>query len=146
MSQKYTRLNKNVNPPNIQILNGDQLTCFKGMINPAAVFDIKWMPGSENLFLAAHEDGTLVVYDKEKDDAPFVPDELASISETPNYRRPTLRVRKSVQSQTQKTNPVALWKLCNQRINAISFSPDGMNLAVVSGDGRLRVIDFHKEQ
>jgi WD40 repeat protein len=116
------------------------------MINSTAVFDVKWMPGSENLFLAAHDDGTLVVYDKEKDDAPFVPDENASISESPNYRRPTLGIRKSVQSQTQKTNPVAFWKVSNQRINALSFSPDGMNLAVVSGEGRLRIIDFHKEK
>ena|ERR1700753_1194760 len=116
------------------------------MINPTAVFDIKWMPGSENLFLSAHNDGTLVVYDKEKDDAPFVPDENVSPPATPNYKQPTLKVRKSVQSQAQKQNPVAFWKVCNQRINAVSFSPDGMNLAVVSADGRLRTIDFHNER
>jgi WD40 repeat protein len=115
------------------------------MINPTAVFDIKWMPGSENLFLAAHNDGTLVVYDKEKDDASFVPDENQSQPSTPNHNRPTLRVRKSVRSQAQKQNPVAYWKVCNQRLNAVSFSPDGMNLAVVSADGRLRTIDFHNE-
>src|ERR1019366_9079071 len=116
------------------------------MINPTAVFDIKWMPGSENLVLAAHDDGSIVVYDKEKEDAPFVPDDNASRSATPARDQPSLSVRKSVQSPTQKQNPVAFWKVCNQRINAVSFSPDGLNLAVVSGDGRLRIIDFHKEQ
>lgn len=115
------------------------------MINPTAVFDIKWMPGSENLFLAAHDDGTLVVYDKEKEDAPFILDENRPASPA-ILSHPTLEIRKSVQSSTQKTNPVAYWKVCNQKINAVSFSPDGLSLAVVSGDGRLRVIDFHKEK
>jgi catabolite repression protein CreC len=116
------------------------------MINPTAVFDIKWMPGSENLFLAAHNDGSLVVYDKEKDDAIFVPDEHAASSGTPTRDRPALVVRKSVKSPAQRQNPVAFWKVCNQRINAVSFSPDGLNLAVVSADGRLRIIDFHNER
>jgi WD40 repeat protein len=118
----------------------------QGMINRTAVFDIKWMPGSENLFLAAHDDGTLVVYDKEKEDAPFIFDGPPPVTAATLGPLVYLQVRKSVQSQTQKTNPVAYWKLCNQRINAISFSPDGLYLAAACGDGRLRMIDFHKEK
>jgi WD40 repeat protein len=119
----------------------------QGIINTTPVSDIKWMPGSENLFLAAHDDGTLVVYDKEKEDAAFVPDEYGGSPSSPSdLNRPRLHIIKSVQSQTQKTNPVAYWKVCHQRINAIDFSPDGMHFAMVSGDGRLRIIDFHKEQ
>lgn len=37
--------------------------------------EIKWLPGSETLSLAAHNDGSLIVYDREKDDAPFFPED-----------------------------------------------------------------------
>jgi len=134
MSQKYARLNKN------------------GVINPTPVSEIRWLPNSENLFLAAHMDGSLVVYDKEKEDAVFTPEDTRNSgsyekppSETDQHR-PRLQIRKSVQSKNQKTNPVSYWKVSNARINAISFSPDGRHLAVVSEDGTLRVIEIHKEQ
>jgi catabolite repression protein CreC len=32
---------------------------------------VKWMPGSENLFMASYSDGSIIVYDKEKDDQSF---------------------------------------------------------------------------
>lgn len=113
---------------------------------------IKWIPGSENLFLASHMDGSLVVYDKEKEDAIFAPEQengeteiengLASLSLTKNG----IHVQKSVNSKNQKFNPVAAWKLSNQRINAFAFSPDNRHLAVVSEDGSLRIIDYLKEE
>ncbi|RYP63330.1 hypothetical protein DL769_007002 [Monosporascus sp. CRB-8-3] len=120
MSQRYTRLNKN----------------------------IKWIPGAENLFMAAHMDGSLVVYDKEKEDAIFNPDE-----EEPRVNVDTgkdlskeFHVVKSVQSKNQKQNPVAIWKLSNQRINSFDFSPDNRYLAVVSEDGTFRTVDYLKEE
>lgn len=135
MSQKYARLNKN------------------GMINQSAVSDIRWMPNSENLFLAAHMDGSLVVYDKEKEDAPFVSEEPendghvnGATNGTTNGTAPLLRVRKSVQSKNQKSNPVAFWKISNSKINSFAFSPDARHLAVVSEDGSLRIIDFLSEK
>lgn len=113
---------------------------------------IKWIPGSENLFLASHMDGSLVVYDKEKEDAIFAPEQengeaeaangLAALSLTKNG----IHVQKSVNSKNQKFNPVAAWKLSNQRINAFAFSPDNRHLAVVSEDGSLRIIDYLKEE
>ncbi|KAJ3300727.1 hypothetical protein HK104_006025 [Borealophlyctis nickersoniae] len=45
----------------------------QGVINKSAVTCIKWMPGSENLFIAGYEDGSVVIYDKDKDDQPFTP-------------------------------------------------------------------------
>ncbi|KAH8154140.1 uncharacterized protein LAJ45_01908 [Morchella importuna] len=98
MSNKYARLNKN------------------GMINSHAVTDIKWLPGSENLFLAAHQDGSLIVYDKEKEDALFVPEDVpdtlgvaedaAPASGTANLMK-YFAVKKSVKSKNQRTNPVS---------------------------------------
>ncbi|UKZ76571.1 hypothetical protein TrVFT333_004278 [Trichoderma virens FT-333] len=137
ISQRYTRLNKN------------------GIINNTPVSEIRWIPGSENLFLAAHMDGLLVVYDKEKEDGHLNPEEeglnasgSGSEGELSNgsANGNGIRINKSVHSKNQKTNPVAAWKLSNQRINAFAFSPDNRHLAVVSEDGTLRVIDYLKEE
>lgn len=115
---------------------------------------IRWIPGSENLFLAAHMDGSLIVYDKEKEDAAFNPnEEMASSSSVMasatdkriNYTH-QIAVHKSVYSRNQKANPVALWKVSNQRTNAFAFSPDNRHLAVVSEDGTLRIIDYLRER
>ncbi|KAK3303514.1 WD40-repeat-containing domain protein, partial [Chaetomium strumarium] len=135
ITQRYTRLNKN------------------GIVNGTPVSEIGWIPGSESLFLAAHMDGTLVVYDKEKEDAIFTPED-EGISRTSGETSGTgrvnyssqIHVHKSVHSKNQKTNPVAVWKLCNHRINAFAFSPDNRHLAVVSEDGTLRIIDYLKEE
>lgn len=125
----------------------------QGIINATPVSEIRWIPGSENLFLAAHMDGSLVVYDKEKDDTGFTPEESVAnangVSEKSNGDvDPTakLHVDKSVHSKNQKFNPVSFWKLSNQRVNAFAFSPDNRHIAVVSEDGTLRIIDYLKEQ
>ncbi|KAK7943149.1 uncharacterized protein PG986_012262 [Apiospora aurea] len=134
ISQRYTRLNKN------------------GIINKTPVSEIQWIPGSENHFMAAHMDGSLIVYDKEKEDAAFNP---AEEEETADGEGETsargvdhlsrIQILKSVHSKNQKTNPVAIWKLSNQRINAFAFSADNRHLAVVSEDGTMRIIDYLKE-
>lgn len=118
------------------------------MINPSPVSDIRWIPGSENLFLASHMDGALVVYDKEREDAAFVPEDKDPVSSETNGEQhdpSNIHVNKSVNSKNQKTNPVASWKISMQRINAFSFSLDSQHLAVVSEDGSLRIIDYLKE-
>ena len=98
-------------------------------------------------------DGSLVVYDKEKDDATFVAEENGAYtngdsenSSGSGDHTARLHIDKSVHSKNQKFNPVSFWKLSNQRINAFAFSPDNRHLAVVSEDGTLRIIDYLKEQ
>ena len=121
----------------------------QGVINAFPVSDIRWIPGSENLFLAAHMDGSLVVYDKEKEDAAFLPEETdgpPSRAASSVGSGASLRVNKSVNSKNQKSNPVAFWKLSNQCINAFAFSPNCQNLAAVTEDGLLHIIDYLKEQ
>ncbi|KAK0739132.1 WD40-repeat-containing domain protein [Apiosordaria backusii] len=145
ISQRYTRLNKN------------------GIINPTPISSIRWIPNSETLFLAAHMDGTLIVYDKEKEDAIFSPEDLDNNVSSPSTVRSSgeafvprpstsstsgtqkIHIHKSVHSKNQKVNPVSVWKLSNQRINAFAFSPDNRHLAVVSEDGSLRIIDYLSE-
>lgn len=121
----------------------------QGTINNSAVSDIRWIPNSESLFLASHMDGSLVVYDKEKEDAAFLSEDPPPSNEkleSEKAKRPTLQVKKSVQSRNQKFNPVAYWKVSNSKINSFAFSPDCRHLAVVSEDGSLRIIDYLKEQ
>lgn len=98
-------------------------------------------------------DGSLVVYDKEKDDAAFLPEENGNYTngnstseDSVDQVIPKLRIEKSVHSKNQKVNPISFWKLSNQRINAFAFSPDSRHVAVVSEDGTLRIIDYLKEQ
>ncbi|KAI9718735.1 MAG: hypothetical protein M1812_003909 [Candelaria pacifica] len=112
-----------------------------GVINDSPVSDIRWIPGSETLFLAAHS-RDLVVYDVEREDAPFVAEESGTISSNPTEKR--LNVQKSVNSTNQKSNPVSSWRMSN-KINAFAFSPDRRHLAVVS-DGNLSIIDYLKEK
>ena len=121
----------------------------QGMINSTPVTEIRWLPASENLFIAAHLDGTLAIYDKEKEDGTFTPEDingnLARIS-SDGKKIPRLLVKKSMQTGLDKANPLAVWKVTNQRINGMEFSPDGSLLAVVSEDGSLRICDYMKEQ
>ncbi|KAJ5650677.1 uncharacterized protein N7484_004400 [Penicillium longicatenatum] len=126
LSQKYARINKN------------------GVINNSPVTHIKWLPGSENLFMASHANGVLVVYDKEKEDALFT-SETTGIPERDPSQYP-LEILKSVNSRNQKTNPVSLWKLASQKISHFSFSPDQRHLAIVMEDGSLRLMDYLKEE
>ena len=126
----------------------------QGVINSTPCSEIRWIPGSDNLFLAAHMDGALVVYDKEKEDAPFIPEDEAievnngESGEGHNGQSNgfSIRIKKSVNSKNQKNNPVAAWKLSNHRPNALAFSPDSRHLAVVSEDGVLRIIDYLREE
>ncbi|KKK24651.1 hypothetical protein P175DRAFT_0505159 [Aspergillus ochraceoroseus IBT 24754] len=128
ISQKYARINKN------------------GVVNNSPVTHIKWIPGSENFFMTAHANGQIVVYDKEKEDALFAPEltENSADAGKPPYQ--SLQVLKSVHSKNQKTNPVAVWKLANQKISQFAFSPDQTHLAIVLEDGSLRVMNYLREE
>ncbi|KAF8246528.1 WD domain-containing protein [Wilcoxina mikolae CBS 423.85] len=133
ISNKYARINKN------------------GIINPHAVTDIKWLPGSETLFLAAHNDGSLIVYDREKEDASFFPEDAPDCSVHTNTANGAslmsfFGVRKSVRSSNQKTNPLSYWSVAKGAITAFAFSPDCEHIAVVSEDECLRVLNFVKEK
>ena len=91
----------------------------------------------------------MIVYDKDKEDAPFMAADEAPFARPQPAGSRTLdagiQVIKSVNSPNQRSNPVACWKLSYQRINAFAFSPDNKHLAVVSEDGTLRVVDYLKE-
>ncbi|RMY77888.1 hypothetical protein D0863_01026 [Hortaea werneckii] len=130
MSQKYARLNKN------------------GIINATAVSQILWVPNKENFFLAAHMDGSIIAYDKDKEDADFVSEEDMTNGHVDGAVKPGIKfsIRKSIQSRNQKSNPIAWWKVSNMKVNNMAFSPDGLLLAIVCDDGTLTIMDYIHER
>ncbi|KAI7872434.1 WD40-repeat-containing domain protein [Spinellus fusiger] len=126
ISNRYSRFNKN------------------GIINASAVTLLRWVPGSEDLFIAAFEDGTMLVMDKEKDDQPFhlPPSPQTWAEEQVNMHR--FKVTKPYKHS--KYNPVSHWRVSDKGILAFAFSPDGSHMAVVGKDGLLRTIDYHQEK
>ncbi|GLB34713.1 putative WD domain, G-beta repeat [Lyophyllum shimeji] len=55
VTSRYARLNK------------------QGCISNSPCTAVRWVPSSSTLFLVSHADGTIVVYDKERDDGTFTP-------------------------------------------------------------------------
>ncbi|PKC74547.1 WD40 repeat-like protein [Rhizophagus irregularis] len=117
LCNKYDRLNK------------------QGVINNSSVTMVRWMPGSENLFMASYSDGSIIIYDKEKDDQSFT-------ASTGNEEE---RFRVSRPSKNAKHNPVSHWQVSKKSVTAFAFSPDCQHVAIVSVDGCLRIIDFVQE-
>jgi WD40 repeat protein len=54
----------------------------QGTISPSLCTAVRWVPSSTTLFLVSHADGTIIVYDKEREDGIFtanIPDGLKNI-------------------------------------------------------------------
>ncbi|OAX44596.1 WD40 repeat-like protein [Rhizopogon vinicolor AM-OR11-026] len=154
MSSRYCRLNK------------------QGTISSSHCTAVRWVPSSPTLFLVSHADGTIIVYDKEREDglftanvpigltntiphlntnvnAPASPtgdgwDPLSSIFVTPPPWHPEAagRGEKGVVAK----NPVSHWRLSRRSVVDFVFSPDVKYVAAISEDGCLRVIDPLAEQ
>ncbi|KAI8096601.1 WD40-repeat-containing domain protein [Halteromyces radiatus] len=45
-----------------------------GLMNSSSITMIRWLQGSENLLMAAFQDGSIMIFDKEKEDDAFRPD------------------------------------------------------------------------
>eukprot|EP00271_Cylindrocystis_brebissonii_P004816 TRINITY_DN1672_c0_g1_i1.p1 TRINITY_DN1672_c0_g1~~TRINITY_DN1672_c0_g1_i1.p1 ORF type:complete len:647 (+),score=111.38 TRINITY_DN1672_c0_g1_i1:968-2908(+) len=97
---------------------------------------IIWVPRSDSLFLVAHGDGNIFVYDKTRDATgaeghfPVVKDVNAFCV---------------AKSRASKSNPVARWHISSGAVNDITFSADGLLMATVGRDGYLRVFDWKQE-
>ncbi|KAI9491197.1 WD40-repeat-containing domain protein [Zychaea mexicana] len=120
ISSKYARLNKG------------------GIVNTSVATCVKWVPGSEELFLISFSDGSVLLMDKERDDQAFTP---ASPSSWAEQQFQVTKPRKSA-----KYNPVSHWKVADKSITALEFSPEGSNVAVACADGTLRIIDYTNER
>ncbi|CAO0803166.1 unnamed protein product [Mucor circinelloides] len=132
LNNKYSRINKG------------------GVMNSSPITMIKWLQGYENLFMAAFQDGTLMLFDKEKEDEAFHPGDGSrpSFGRAANNKyseKNMFIISKPPPKTSFKCNPVSHWKLSNQSITAFAFSPDCQHVAIVGHDGLLRVVNFLHE-
>ncbi|ORX61355.1 WD40 repeat-like protein [Hesseltinella vesiculosa] len=120
LTSKYFRLNKD------------------GNMKKEAVTKIKWIPGSEDLFMAAFADGTIMIMDKDRDDQPFTTlAGLTWIEQQFHVTRP---------HKSNKYNPLSHWSVNDKGVTDFAFSPDSVYLAVVGSDGTLRIINYIQER
>lgn len=106
--------------------------------------------------MAVHRDGSIVIYDKEREDSNFQQERtqedvgMASSNKdgTDTPKMAPFRVERSIHgfNRAQKQNPVASWSVSKAAITAFAFSPDAKYIAVVAEDGFLRIIDFAREK
>ncbi|GAA6008987.1 hypothetical protein JCM10207_004056 [Rhodosporidiobolus poonsookiae] len=124
-----------------------------------------------NLFLTSHADGTMLVWDKDREDtntfvpspvsrappssgkenewfpggAPMGSGKAAQGQEDMVVTRPAVVTDKKGQSSA-RFNPVSHWRLSRKAITAFAFSPDLQLCAAVGEDGCLRIIDAVEEK
>ncbi|GAA6062354.1 hypothetical protein JCM10212_005696 [Sporobolomyces blumeae] len=173
LTAKYTRLNK------------------QGIITSSAVTSISWLPPassdgqslpstpsltgpssvdnrSSNLFVTSHADGTVLIWDREREDWNGFVARPQAPSSSDNGSWNDARVAHGEEGKaavgreglvvskcpaldkkgqsTAKFNPVSHWKVSKQAINAVAVSPDLQLCATVGEDGCLRIIDFVEEK
>ncbi|KAL0602112.1 WD repeat-containing protein 20 [Plecturocebus cupreus] len=104
------------------------------LIDKSRVTCVKWVPGSESLFLVAHSSGNMYLYNVEH----------TCGTTAPHYQ--LLKQGESFAVHTCKSkstrNPLLKWTVGEGALNEFAFSPDGKFLACVSQDGFLRVFSF----
>lgn len=107
---------------------------FQRLIDKTKVTCLKWVPGSQNLFLVSHSSGQMYVY---KEDLPCG-------NTTPHYQ--LFKQGEGFAVYTCKTkstrNPLYRWVIGYGALNEFSFSPCSKYLATVSQDGFLRIFNY----
>ncbi|KAG9226594.1 hypothetical protein CCMSSC00406_0006181 [Pleurotus cornucopiae] len=147
ISSRYCRLNK------------------QGCITSSPCTAVRWVPNSPTLFLVAHADGTIIIYDKERDDGSITPRNHAQASTDANGDapkpwnplneifvtmppwHPTAGIGSGKNDKDRAVkNPVSHWRVSNKSVVDFVFSSDNKYVAAISDDGCLRVIDALGEQ
>ncbi|OBZ84475.1 hypothetical protein A0J61_07472, partial [Choanephora cucurbitarum] len=119
-----------------------------GVMNSSPITMIKWLQGQENLFMAAFQNGMIMIFDKDKEDEFFIdgqPKPGYQRSTEQNKEKDLFKVSKPLPKVSLKHNPVSCWKLSDKPLTAFAFSPDCQHVAVVGLDGLLRIINFVHE-
>lgn len=104
------------------------------LIDKSRVTCVKWVPGSESLFLVAHSSGSMYLYNVEHTCGTTAP-HYQLLKQGENYSVHTCKSKST-------RNPLLKWTVGEGALNEFSFSPDGKFLACVSQDGFLRVFNF----
>ncbi|XP_056623365.1 WD repeat-containing protein 20 [Triplophysa dalaica] len=104
------------------------------LIDKSRVTCVKWVPGSESLFLVAHSSGNMYLYNVEHTCGTTAP-HYQILKQGENYAVHTCKSKST-------RNPLLKWTVGEGALNEFAFSPDGKFLACVSQDGFLRVFNF----
>ncbi|KAJ7256497.1 WD40-repeat-containing domain protein [Mycena haematopus] len=132
----------------------------QGSITNSPCTAVRWVPSSSSLFLVAHADGTIIVYDKEREDGHFTPQDPTQKNTSDSESQPwdpidsifvTMPPWHPVSSGAGLAakvakNPVSHWRVSRRAVVDFVFSPDVKYVAAISEDGCLRVIDTLAEQ
>ncbi|KAG5846977.1 hypothetical protein ANANG_G00120710 [Anguilla anguilla] len=104
------------------------------LIDKSRVTCVKWVPGSESLFLVAHSSGSMYLYNVEH----------ACGAAAPHYQLLKQGEGYAVHTCKSKSarNPLLRWTVGEGALHEFAFSPDGKFLACASQDGFLRVFNF----
>ncbi|XP_062408978.1 WD repeat-containing protein 20 [Sardina pilchardus] len=104
------------------------------LIDKTKVTCLKWLPKSENLFLASHASGHLYLYNVEHPCGTTAP-QYSLLRQGEGF---------AVYACKSKTprNPLLRWAVGEGGLNEFAFSPDGVHVACVGQDGCLRVFHF----
>ncbi|KAL6471970.1 hypothetical protein MHYP_G00206200 [Metynnis hypsauchen] len=104
------------------------------LIDKTKVTCLKWLPKSENLFLASHASGHLYLYNVEHPCGTTAP-QYSLLRQGEGF---------AVYACKTKTprNPLLRWAVGEGGLNEFAFSPDGVHVACVGQDGCLRVFHF----
>ncbi|KAH7341135.1 WD40-repeat-containing domain protein [Rhizoctonia solani] len=148
LSSRYVRINKQV------VHNANQ------PMNLSPCTQVRWVPSSATLLLASYADGTIVVYDTERQDAAFVPhDPSKPMPPPPSGSASTgsermwdplneILVTSNTGSDAKNLkNPVSHWRLTEKKsvVGRFRVFPDVRYVAAISEDGCLRIIDALSE-
>uniref|UniRef100_A0A3Q3IXV5 Uncharacterized protein n=1 Tax=Monopterus albus TaxID=43700 RepID=A0A3Q3IXV5_MONAL len=104
------------------------------LIDKSKVTCLKWLPKSENLFLASHASGHLYLYNVDHPCGTTAP-QYSLLRQGEGF---------AVYACKTKTprNPLLRWAVGEGGLNEFAFSPDGVHVACVGQDGCLRVFHF----
>ncbi|XP_077408827.1 WD repeat-containing protein 20 isoform X1 [Vanacampus margaritifer] len=104
------------------------------LIDKSRVTCVRWVPGSESLFLVAHSSGAMYLYNVENTCGTAAP-HYQLLKQGDNYAVHTCKSKSG-------RNPLLRWTVGDGALNEFAFSPDGKFLACASQDGYLRVFGF----
>ncbi|KIJ27834.1 hypothetical protein M422DRAFT_261873 [Sphaerobolus stellatus SS14] len=143
ISSRYVRINK------------------QGSITSSPCTSVHWVPGSHSLFLVSFANGSIIIFDKERDDGSFTPGlrppyedwdwkEEMHVEMPPWHPASPARGKeggKGAKDAKEKVgkNPISWWKVSERSVLDFVFSPDVRYVAAVGEDGCLRVIDTLSE-
>ncbi|CAO3597832.1 unnamed protein product [Absidia cylindrospora] len=108
-----------------------------GLMNASSITMIRWLQGSENLVMAAFNDGSLMIFDKEKEDEPFHPD-MATDEKTRPRPSNSHSTSTTTSSSASSSPTVSQWHY-HQKYSSPQQQPPSSSPLLSSSTNRSRI-------